>query len=318
MGFVAAFDRVLFYNEASRFSVLRMKTADQLVPEDARSPYRYRDHLIRFTAVGYDLPQTDAVKVELTGEWQEGKYGRQFQVAQWREAVPPTLEGIRAYLSSGLLRGIGPKTAEAIIQRFGLRSLEVIEKTPDQLLEIRGITEERLEDIKTGYAESKVVRELMTILAPFKVTPNTAMKIYQFFGPSNVGLIRESPYHLCQMPGFGFKRVDAIVQKSGGNLHDPMRVQGAVLYGLEKARDSGGHLYLEAGALLKSARLLLNEDVPIPAMQVTPQELESALEQMIRSNVLASNGGNIYLPYLFIQESETACLVPPAQAGPRR
>lgn len=309
MGFVAAFDRVLFYNEASRFSVLRMKTADQLVPEDARSPYRYRDHMIRFTAVGYDLPQTDAVKVELTGEWQEGKYGRQFQVAQWREVVPPTLEGIRAYLSSGLLRGIGPKTAEAIIQRFGLRSLEVIEKTPDQLLEIRGITEERLEDIKTGYAESKVVRELMTILAPFKVTPNTAMKIYQFFGPSNVGLIRESPYHLCQMPGFGFKRVDAIVQKSGGNLHDPMRVQGAVLYGLEKARDSGGHLYLEAGALLKSARLLLNEDVPIPAMQVTPQELESALEQMIRSNVLASNGGNIYLPYLFIQESETACLV---------
>ena len=63
MGFVAAFDRVLFYNEASRFAVLRMKTADMMVPEDARSPYRYHDHLIRFTAVGYDLPQTDAVKV---------------------------------------------------------------------------------------------------------------------------------------------------------------------------------------------------------------------------------------------------------------
>ena len=100
MGFVAAFDRVLFYNEASRFAVLRMKTADMMVPEDARSPYRYHDHLIRFTAVGYDLPQTDAVKVELTGEWQAGKSGRQFQVTQWREVVPPTLEGIRAYLSS--------------------------------------------------------------------------------------------------------------------------------------------------------------------------------------------------------------------------
>lgn len=308
MGFVAAFDRVLFYNEASRFAVLRMKTADRMVPEDARSPYRYHDHLIRFTAVGYDLPQTDTVKVELTGEWQEGKYGRQFQVTQWREVVPPTLEGIRAYLSSGLLRGIGPKTAEAIVQRFDLRSLEVIEKTPDQLLEIRGISEERLEDIKAGYAESKIVRDLMTILAPFKITPNTAIKIYQFFGPNNVGLIRESLYHLCQMPGFGFKRVDAIVQKSGGNLHDPMRVQGALLYGLEKARDNGGHLYLEAKALFKSAQLLLNEAVPAPAMQVAPQEIESALEQMILSNVLASNSGNIYLPHLFLQESETACL----------
>lgn len=215
MGIVAAFDRVLFHNETSRFAVLRMKTADMMIPEDARSPYRYHDHLIRFTAVGYDLPQTDAVKVELTGEWKDGKYGRQFEVTQWREVVPPTLEGIRAYLSSGLLRGIGPRTAEAIVKCFGVRSLDVLENTPEKLLQIRGISEERLEDIKSGYAESKVMRDLLTILAPFKITPNTAMKIYQFFGPNSVGLIRESPYRLCQMPGFGFKRVDAIVQKSG-------------------------------------------------------------------------------------------------------
>ena len=165
MGIVAAFDRVLFYNEASRFSVLRMKTADMMIPEDARSPYRYHDHLIRFTVVGYDLPQTDAVKVELTGEWKDGKYGRQFEVTQWREVVPPTLEGIRAYLSSGLLRGIGPRTADAIVKCFGVRSLDVLENTPEKLLEIRGITEERLEDIKSGYAETKVMRDLMTILA---------------------------------------------------------------------------------------------------------------------------------------------------------
>lgn len=309
MGIVAAFDRVLFHNETSRFAVLRMKTADMMIPEDARSPYRYHDHLIRFTAVGYDLPQTDAVKVELTGEWKDGKYGRQFEVTQWREVVPPTLEGIRAYLSSGLLRGIGPRTAEAIVKCFGVRSLDVLENTPEKLLQIRGISEERLEDIKSGYAESKVMRDLLTILAPFKITPNTAMKIYQFFGPNSVGLIRESPYRLCQMPGFGFKRVDAIVQKSGSNQHDPMRIQGAVLYGLEKARDSGGHLYMEATALLKSALSLLNENVTTPAMQVIPQEVENQLEKMILANVVASNKGNIYLPHLYLQESETACLI---------
>lgn len=309
MGIVAAFDRVLFRNEASGFVVLRMKTADMMIPEDARSPYRCHDHLIRFTAVGYELPQTDAVKVELTGEWKEGRYGRQFEVTQWCEVVPPTLEGIRAYLSSGLLRGIGPRTAEAIIRHFGVRSLEVLEKTPEKLLQIRGITEERLEEIQSGYAESKTMRELLTILAPFKITPNTAMKIYQFFGPNSVGLIRESPYRLCQMPGFGFKRIDAIVQKSGNRLRDPMRIQGAVLYGLEKARDTGGHLYMEAKALVKSAQLLLNEGVPVATAQVTPQEIEGELERMIHSNVLASNQGKIYLPHLYLQECETACLV---------
>lgn len=94
-----------------------------------------------------------------------------------------------SYLSSGLLRGIGPRTAEAIVKCFGVRSLDVLENTPEKLLQIRGISEERLEDIKSGYAESKVMRDLLTILAPFKITPNTAMKIYQFFGPNSVGLI---------------------------------------------------------------------------------------------------------------------------------
>lgn len=226
MSIVAAFDRVLFCNPASKYCVLRLKTADLMIPEDARSPYTFGDHLIRFTAVGYDLPQTDSIKMELEGTWTKGKYGCQLQVDRWHEIVPPTIEGIRGYLSSGLLKGIGEKTADAIIQRFGVQSLYVLEHQPDKLLEIRGITEERLDEIKAGYAESKAMRDIMTLLAPFKVTPTTAMKIYEHFGPDGVELLRKSPFRLCQIPGFGFKRVDAIVQKSGGDLHDPMRVQG--------------------------------------------------------------------------------------------
>ena len=86
----------------------------------------------------------------------------------------------------------------------------------------------------------------MTVLAPFKLTPKTAMKIYEHFGPDGAALLRRSFYQLCQIPGFGFKRVDAIVQKSGGDLHDPMRVQGALFYALEKSRTEGGNLYLPA------------------------------------------------------------------------
>ena len=306
MGIVAAFDKVLYFNPASQYTVLRMKTADMMIPDAARSPYRYRDHLIRFAASGYDLPQTDAVKIEIDGEWEDGKYGYQFKVQHWREVVPPTIEGVRAYLASGLLKGIGSKTAEAIVQRFGVQSLHVLEHTPEKLLEIRGITEEKLEEIKAGYAESKVMRDLLAILAPFKVTPNTAMKIYQHFGPGGVELIRESPYCLCQVPGFGFRRVDAIVQKSGGNLHDPMRVQGALIYALEKSRNEKGHLYLEAEVLIQTALQLLNDTILQPPMHLSRQQVENELEKMIMSDVVVSNKGNIYLPHVYRQELETA------------
>lgn len=307
MGIVAAFEKVLFYNPASKYSVLRLKTADLMIPDEARSPYHYRDHLIRFVAVGYDLPQTEAIKMELTGVWEKGRYGCQLQVEQWHEIVPPTLEGIRGYLSSGLLKGIGEKTAEAIVQRFGVDSLSILENQPNRLLEIRGITEEKLEDIKAGYAESKMMRDLMTLLAPFKVTPTTAMKIYQHFGPGGVELLRKSPYRLCQIPGFGFKRVDAIVRKSGGDLHDAMRVQGALFYALQKSRGEDGHLYLGTEALVKSALQLLNENIPLPQMRLGQEQVVDALEAMILTNVVVSNKGNIYLPQVYTQESETAC-----------
>ena len=306
---IAAYDKTLFYNEAGKYCVLRLKTADPMVPEDARDKYRFADHLIRFVAVGYDLPRTDAIKMELDGAWVSGKYGPQFQVDSWHELVPPTIEGVLGYLSSGLLKGIGPKTAGEIVQRFGTDSLRVIENQPERLLEIRGITEERLEEIKVGYAESKAVREIMTVLAPFKLTPKAAMRIYEYFGPDGAALLRESFYQLCQVPGYGFKKVDAIVLESGGDLHDPMRVLGALFFVLERSRTEGGHLYVEAGKLLGEALMLLNEKIPQLDQRLQRPQLERELRAMVETNVVVSKRNNIYLPHVFAQESETACKV---------
>lgn len=307
MGIVAALDKVQYYNENSKYCVLQVKTANEMIPSDAKKPFRYSDHLIRFTAVGYDLPRTTAIQMELEGVWKEGKYGCQLQVERWSEIIPPTLEGIRGYLASGLLKGIGEKTADAIVQRFGVDALDVLEHHPRKLLEIRGITEEKLEEIKAGYAESKMMRDLMTLLAPFKVTPATALKIYEYFGPDGVKLLRQSPYRLCQVPGFGFLRVDAIVQKSGGDLHDPMRIQGALFFALEKARSEKGHLYLGIEELIKSALALLNEKIPQPQMHLSRSQVEDALERMILDNIVVSNSNCIYLPHVYAQEIETAC-----------
>ena len=309
MGVVAAFDKVLFFNQASKYSVVRLKTADMMIPQGARSPYKYGDHLLRFTAVGYDLPQTDSVQIELDGQWVDGKYGIQLQVEHWHEIVPPTIEGIRGYLASGLIKGIGPKTADAIVERFGLASLDVIENHPERLTQIRGITMEKLDEIRNGFAESKAMRDLMMVLAPFKVTPTTAQKIYEHFGPGGVELLRQSPYLLCQMPGFGFKRVDAIVQKSGGDLFDPHRVQGAVFYALEKSRSEHGHLFVEAGELVRTSMQLLNEKVVDATERIPAAVVQKQLCDMIEANIVVSNQGNIYLTHVFSQENATAAKI---------
>ena len=138
---IAVYDKLIYFNEASKYTILRMRTDDPSVPEEARSQYTFRDRMLRFTAVGYGLPQTDSVKLEIEGDWKEGKYGLQLHVEHWHELVPPTTEGLLSYLSSGLLKGIGESTARSIVQRFGTDTLDVLEYHPEKLLEIRGITE---------------------------------------------------------------------------------------------------------------------------------------------------------------------------------
>lgn len=288
MNCIGTYDGTIFYNPANKFCIVSVKTADQSVPAEARSNRRYKDHLIRFTAVGYEIPRTDAVELELDGEWTKGKYGVQLQVEQWREIVPRTKNGVEGYLASGLIKGIGPKTAADIVERFGVATLDILEHQPERLLEIRGITENKLEDIRASYAENRMLQGIMTLLAPFKITPKTALKIYQYFGPTSVEILEKSPFELCQISGFGFRRVDAIVQKSGGDLHDPMRIKGAVFCALDEGKSKRGHLYISSEELEKSALKLLNEKIPVPELRLHQQEVRDMMQEMILNGAIVS------------------------------
>ena len=237
------YESTIFYNEANKFSIIVVKTSDPRIPPQACSGRYYGDRMLRFTAVGYELPRTKAVELELDGEWVESKYGYQLQVEQWQEIVPQTADGLLAYLGSGLIKGIGPKTAEDIVATFGPDTLNILDNEPEKLLQIRGITEGKLKDIEESYAESRVLRNLMSLLGPFKITPATALKIYQNFGPACVDILKNCPYDLCQISGFGFKRVDGIVRKTDNRLHSAERIKGAVLYTLEDARGKSGHFH---------------------------------------------------------------------------
>nr|WP_300815167.1 ATP-dependent RecD-like DNA helicase [uncultured Acetatifactor sp.] len=306
MSYIGTYDGKIFHNPSNKFCIVIVKTADTSIPEKARDKRRYKDHLIRFTAVGYEIPMTDAVELELDGEWVNGKYGMQFQVEQWREIVPKTKEGVLSYLGSGLIKGIGEKTAAEIVAKFGTNTLDILENHPERLLEVRGITENKLEDIRTSYAESRMLRDIMTLLAPFKLTPKTALKIYQHFGPACLDLLKKSPFELCRIPGFGFRRVDAIVRKTDNRPRDPMRIGGALHCTLDEAKGKQGHLFLEREILCKAAFKLLNEKIPLPEMRVRPEEVEKELDGMILGGSVVSMKDNIYHPAVFAQEDETA------------
>lgn len=294
MGYVGTYDRTIFYNPSNKYCIISVKTSDQSVPQQARSAYRHRDNMIRFIAVGYELPQTDKVSMILDGEWENGKHGVQLQVDKCEEIVPQTKEGVYGYLSSRLIKGVGEKTAALIVNRFGADALRVLENEPERLLEIRGITPDKLEDIKASYAESRCVRDLMILLTPFNVTPVTAMKIYEHFGSRSVDILQKNPYELCQVSGFGFKRVDAIVRKGDLPLNSPMRIHGAVFAALDTGRNEKGHLFLEEDALAKTGVKLLNENITDGQVKVTPEEVDAVVQDILRSHYIMLNRNIVY------------------------
>lgn len=306
MSYIGTYDGTIFYNPTNKYCVITVKTKDQSVPLQVRDTRQYRDHLIRFVAVGYELPRTDAVQIELDGEWISGKHGQQLQVEQWHEIVPRTADGVEGYLSSGLIKGIGPKMAGEIVARFGVGTLDILEKHPERLLEVKGITENKLEDIKTSYAENRMLQDLMTLLSPYKITPKTALKIYQYFGPDSVEILQRNPFELCVISGFGFRRVDAIVQKNGNDLHDPMRVRGALICILDEIRGKQGHLYLDSESLVNLGLKLLNEKIPIPGMRLHKQEVQNVLQDMVLNGAVVMSRNDIYLPRIFELEDDAA------------
>ncbi|WP_313530596.1 SF1B family DNA helicase RecD2 [Anaerotignum sp.] len=307
MGYRCIYEQTVFYNPLNRFSVIRVKTDDTSVPQDARSTYKHKDHLIRFTATGFDLPQSDAVSLDLEGEWINGdKHGYQLQVEHCREIIPPTLDGVRGYLVSGLIKGIGEKTAACIVERFGVKSLQILEQSPEQLLEIKGITEERLEEIKASYAESRVMRDLMTFLSPFQVSPNTVTKIHQSLGVNSLTILQKNPFELCRFSGFGFKRVDEIAQKMGCRVDAPERIRGALFYMLDKKCNEQGHLFLEKAALCRTTMRLINGGIKQKEIRVQSEALDNQLQSMILSGHVVAYKDSIYSKRSFVLEDETA------------
>lgn len=283
-----------------------MRTKDNSVPDKARKATASRDDFIRFVARGYNLPQTNKVTMVLDGEWKSSKYGTQLEVESCEEIVPYTDEGMKGYLSSCLVKGIGEKIADEIIKRFGSDTINIIENEPNRLLEIKGISEQKLEEIKRTFNESYSVRSLMILLSPFNISPTTAMHIYDYFGARSIDILTENPYRLCEISGFGFKRVDAIVKKGDTPLNSPMRIHGAVITALDMQRQDNGHLFIDETTLLQTTAEMLNENLPSSDMLVKTSEIDLIIDDMILMGEIVCSEGRIYGTKSFVMENETA------------
>lgn len=300
------FRQKIYCNEDSGYTVAVFITRDTVVPMSARNKYHTNGSQIAFSAVGYSLPLSDQIEIEMVGSWENGSHGMQFQVESFLEVVPRTREGIVGYLSSGALKGIGEKTAEVIYSQFGLDTLEIMEHDPERLLGIRGISRRKLEDIETFFGKNKLFRELMTYLAPFRISPKKVNLILQHFREQSLNVVRHKPYMMCAVKGFGFLTVDEIAKKCCSAMNDPMRISGCISYVLHEAMKMG-HLYLPREKLISECLEVLNHNFMQPV--VTEREVNEILYRLVMQNSIVLDEERVYITDRYDAENQTASII---------
>jgi len=278
-------ERITYYNPENGYSVVRLR------PERGKPPGLSRDELV--TVVG-NLPElVPGEYLRLSGKWvNHPKHGLQFQSEICEQAQPATVAGIRRYLGSGLIKGIGPRLAERIVARFGAQTLEVIEQQPQRLKEVPDIGAKRTGLIARAWEEQKQVKEIMLFLHGHGVSTNLAVKIYKQYGDQALGVVQSDPYRLARdIYGVGFKTADSIAQALGLPSDHPSRVEAGLVYALQEMSDEG-HVYVPATELSGKAVELLG----VPDGLLPP-----ALERLARDGR--------------IQQEVLGALQPPAAAG---
>ena len=279
------------------------------------------------TVVG-SMPNVHVGSVlSLGGSWRvDGKYGRQFQMETFEEALPATVYGIEKYLGSGLVKGVGPKYARRIVQRFGKDTLTVIEEDPEKLLEVDGIGRLRVDRIKKSWEEQKEIKNIMVFLQGHDVSTAHATKIYKTYGNESIRTVQENPYRLADdIWGIGFRTADRIAEKLGFGHEKYVRLRSGILYTLNRLSE-GGHCYATRDLLLKTGTELLSvedsilsmtldemiraKDVIIEDIPVKEDLLSGSGTEKINNALEKSPGTGpekaIYLPPFYFSESGTA------------
>ncbi|MFP8906951.1 SF1B family DNA helicase RecD2 [Streptomyces atacamensis] len=242
----AVLERITYANEENGYTVARVDTG------------RGGELL---TVVGSLLGAQVGESLRMEGRWgSHPQYGRQFTVENYTTVLPATVQGIRRYLGSGLIKGIGPKIAERIVDHFGLETLEVIENEPERLIEVPGLGPKRTKLIGAAWEEQKAIKEVMVFLQGVGVSTSIAVRIYKKYGDASISVVRNQPYRLAaDVWGIGFLTADRIAQAVGIPHDSPDRVKAGLQYALSQSADQG-HCYLPEERLIADTVKLLQVD----------------------------------------------------------
>jgi exodeoxyribonuclease V alpha subunit len=289
-------ERVTFHSADTGFCVLRVIV---------------RGHRDLVTVLGSAAEVRAGEHIQASGQWQQHReHGLQFR-ASFLQVVPPaSVEGIRRYLASGLIKGIGRHFADQLVERFGERVFEVIERTPERLLEVAGIGKTRLQRITSGWAEQKAIREIMVFLQSHGVGSSRAVRIFKTYGADAIPLVKENPYRLARdIRGIGFITADQIAQKLGVPKTSMMRARAGITYALLQAIEHGDCGLPEAELLTLAQKLLEVEHGLLAAALA----LELAAGTVVADTV--NDRSCVFLPHLRHAEDAIALAIRHLQAG---
>ncbi|MEY9872866.1 exodeoxyribonuclease V alpha subunit [Streptacidiphilus sp. MAP12-33] len=240
-------ERITFASEETGWTVARVDTG------------RGGGELL--TVVGALLGAQPGESLRMHGRWgSHPQYGKQFTVENYTTVLPATVQGIRRYLGSGLIKGIGPRLAERIVDHFGVETLDVIETTPARLIEVPKLGPKRTKLIAAAWEEQKAIKEVMIFLQGVGVSTSLAVRIYKNYGDSSISVVKNEPYRLAaDVWGIGFLTADRIAQAVGIPQDSPQRVKAGLQYALSQSSDQG-HCFLPEERLISDAVKLLAVD----------------------------------------------------------
>ena len=258
---VGLVERITYYNAENGYTVLRLNA---------------RGHSDLITVVG-TLPEiTPGESLRLQGQWiTNAQYGKQFKAEKCEQVLPATIEGLKKYLGSGLIKGVGPVTAQRIVKRFGLETLDVLDRSPERIRDVLGIGPKRATAIARAWDEQKSIKQVMLFLQGHGVNTGLAVKIYKQYGDAAIDLVQADPYRLAQdVYGIGFKTADKIAHDLGLPHDAPSRVAAGVVHTLSNFTDQG-HVFAPQSLLIHDASELL---------EVQPDQVTASLDILLQTD----------------------------------
>ena len=288
-------ERITYTNEETGFTIARLKV------------YGQRDLV---TVVGSLVAPTPGEVLKMNGEWSNHpKYGEQFKIVEYKTTVPASVYGIKKYLGSGLIKGIGPVMAKRIVEKLGKQTLDVIENEIERLSEVDGIGKKRIEMIRKAWDDQKEIREVMLFLQTHGVSSGYATKIFKQYDSRSIQIVKENPYRLAtDIFGIGFVTADRIAENLGFGRESELRAEAGILYVLHQLADEG-HVYYPYEPLVKKCQdiLQVNRDVIVKAFGSIAIDKRIVIEDLNEDIPgFVENNKAVYLAKFHLSETSIA------------